>query len=74
MQPSDVRLSVCLSVPSDRRTPLGWFAAVGPVARKYRSIATRPVSGRAVQEQPRRSTPRAAASAGSATLSADVGS
>ena len=37
-----VCLSVCPSVPSGRARRCGGFAAVGPVGRRYRSIAARP--------------------------------
>ena len=47
----------------------GGFAAVGPAGRKYRSLAAR-----SALQQHGAATPRAAANAGSATFSADVGS
>jgi len=72
MQLSGVRPSVRLSVrltvcPIWPRQAV--FAAVGPEAKRYRSIAARPAvsSSRAAAR-------RAAANASSATLSADVGS
>jgi len=66
MQLSGVRLSVRLSHPAAARRCCG-FAAVGPAARRYRSIAARPAvsSSRAAARH-------TAANAGSATLSADV--
>ena len=54
--------SVCLSHPTAARRRCG-FAAVGPTSRRYRSIAARPAVS---------SSSRAAANAGSGTLSADV--
>jgi len=65
MRLSSVRLSVCLSVPAlaAARRCRG-FAAVGPAAWRYQSIAARPAVS---------SSRAAAANAGSATLSADVG-
>jgi len=48
-----VRPSVCLSHPAAARRCCG-FAAVGPAARRYRSIAARPVgssSSRAAAQQ-----------------------
>jgi len=59
------RPSVCLSVPAFGRC--GGFAAVGPAGRRYRSIAARA----ALSSIPAAAR-RAAANAGSATLSAGV--
>ena len=66
------RPSVCLSVSSGRRRCCG-FAAVGPAAGRYRSIAARPAAG-GQQHRSHATARRAVATAGRATLSADVGS
>ena len=67
-----VRLSVCLSVRVWRHTAsarrCGGFAAVGPAASRYRSIAARPALSIS-----RAAARRAAANANSATSPADVG-
>ena len=70
------RVYVTVRCPSDRLSAhspaaaaCGGFAAVGPAGRRYRSIAARPAP-----QQHRAAARRAAANAGSATFSADVGS
>jgi len=68
MKRSRIRLSDCLSHLAATCSCFR-FAAVGPVARRYRSIAARP----AVTSS-RNAAWLAAATAGSAALSADVGS
>jgi len=63
-----VRLTVCPIWPRQ-----AVFAAVGPEAKRYRSIDRCTAGGPAVSSS-RAAARRAAANAGSATLSADAGS
>jgi len=67
-----VRPYVCLSVPSGRRTPLLRVCCCGPGGQEI-SIDCCTAGGPAVSSN-RAAARRAAANAGSATLSADVGS
>ena len=73
MQLSGIRPSVCPSVQFGRRTRLLRICCCGPGGQEI-SIDCGTAGGPAVSSSSRVAARRAAANAGSATLSADVGS